>query len=634
MRPIQLTCVLLLFSALLYPAQDPPRSSGWAVIPVPEYKALHDKAYPSEPQPEPPPVEATLTRVEYDLRVPNGDVAEGQARLTVDVLKDGWVRLPIPPGLMVREARLDGKLVALTNASSGKTAGQCALLSKQGRAVLQLDVGFRISSSAGEETLTLPAGGSGIIRASIALPRQDVDLRLVGGFLASKSESQAETKWVVYGHGSGPLVLTWRKKIEDRHVTLPLRLRGSLTELVGLGEDSTAIYAEVKLEVLQGEAREVRVQLPPAVTVNQVLGATVADWEMKEGKLNVTFLDPIQDGATFAISGEARLPRDGAIEIPLLQLMETERDNGGVAVEVLGAGEIKDLKTQGLEKTEASELGSVIADREAPSMVAFRFRPASGRPRTLGLDVVRYAQQAVLTANIEEARYRALMTSEGKTLVEARYAVRNNQRNFVKIGLPAGAVLWSASRSGQAVRPGQAPDGSLLFPLAKSRAGEDAPAFVVELLYVARGTAWGDKGQAKLALPLIDLPVSRTGLSLYYPPQFRVTAEPGSFHGHAYSEPGSAALRGEGGHTPADERRGSTASRSGRSDSSAQIALESLASNYRKQSESRKAGASTPAGISFPVLGPSVFLVSELTGEGQGPFVDLSYQRVKNGGVK
>src|ERR1700674_1605175 len=103
-------------------AQDSSRSPGWVVIPIDEYQSLHNKAFPPDHDPEPPPVEATLTRVDYDLRVV-GDLATGRATLTVDVLKDGWVRVAIPSGLLVREARLDGKLVSLVSAA-GKGGGQ------------------------------------------------------------------------------------------------------------------------------------------------------------------------------------------------------------------------------------------------------------------------------------------------------------------------------------------------------------------------------------------------------------------------------------------------------------------------------------------------------------------------------
>ena len=124
-------------------AQEKPEAShaaGWVVIGVEEYRVLRAKAYPAEHDPEPPPLDATLTRVDYDLRL-TGDLAEGRANLTVDVLKDGWVRVPVPAGLLVREARLDGKLVSLVPSPQGKGAAHLsALLSHSGRSVLALDV--------------------------------------------------------------------------------------------------------------------------------------------------------------------------------------------------------------------------------------------------------------------------------------------------------------------------------------------------------------------------------------------------------------------------------------------------------------------------------------------------------------
>src|SRR5579864_4203405 len=173
---------------------DALHAAGWVVIPVEEYRVLRAKAYPVEHDPEPPPVEATLTRVDYDLHIP-GDLATGRASLTVDVLKDGWVRVPVPAGLLVREARLDGKLVSLVPAPQGKGAGHLsALLSHPGRWVLALDVDVPVTASTGDESISLPATESGVTRASVELPRQGIDLRVDGGILSAKSEASGETK--------------------------------------------------------------------------------------------------------------------------------------------------------------------------------------------------------------------------------------------------------------------------------------------------------------------------------------------------------------------------------------------------------------------------------------------------------
>ena len=631
-------------------AIEPSHAAGWVVLPIDEYRVLRAKAYPVEHDPEPPPLDATLTRVDYDLRVA-GDLAAGRASLTVDVLKDGWVRVPVPAGLLVREARLDGKQVSLVPGEKGKGGAHLsAMLSHAGRFELLLDIDVPISASAGDESISLPSTESGVTRAAVLLPRQGVDLRIGGGLLSEKSETAGETKWLAYARGNEALTFTWRRKTEDHHVELPLRLRGSLTQLTSLAEDSTAVYAEANFEVVQGAAREVRIKLPETITINQVSGAMVADWEMKNGELAVTFLEPVEHSARFVINGEARLPKDGIIDIPLLRLLNTERDSGGIAVEIVGAGEIKDQKVQGLEEADATDLGEMVANRQSPALVAFRARPGeAGATRSLSLNVARYDQQAVLMANIEEARYQVLMSADGKELVQARYAIRNNQRNFVKVTLPAGATVWSVMLAGRPVRPGQSPDGSLLLPLEKSRGGDDAPAFAVEILYITKDAAWNDKGQEKVTLPALDLPISRTGLLLYYPPLFKVSAEPGTFRTQQYVNPTSAALQptiggvigGVGTATPAPaaapkefDRLEQFAKLQGSDDKEKKDATRSLLDDYRAKSLAGKVIGILPINVSFPAFGPSIFLVSELTSENQSPAAQFSFQRDKKAGVR
>jgi len=639
-------------------APEAAHNAGWVVIPVEEYRVLRAKAYPAEHDPEPPPVEATLTRVDYDLRIP-GELATGRASLTVDVLKDGWVRVPVPAGLLVREARLDGKPVSLVPSAQGKGGAHlAALLSHAGRFVLLLDVDVPVTSSAGDESISLPSTESGVTRAAVELPRQGVDLRIGGGLLSEKSETTGETKWLAYGHGNEALTFTWRKKTEDHHIDLPLRMRGSLTQLTSLAEDSTSLYAEASLELVQGAAKEARIQLPQNVTINQVAGAMVADWEMKDGELAVTFLEPVEHSARFVITGEMRLPRDGMVDVPLLRLLNTERDDGGVAVEILGAGEIKGQRSQGLEEADATDLGEMVASRQSPALVAFRARSGpAGATRSLSVNVARYEGQAVLMANVEEARYQILMSADGKELVQARYAIRNNQRNFVKITLPAGATVWSVLLQGKPIRPGQSPDGSLLLPLEKSRGGEDAPAFAVEILYLAKVPAWEEKGREKVTLPALDLPISRTGLLLYYPPLFRVTAEPGTFRTQEYVNPTSAALApnvgygygggvggGSGGGigsappsapaAPQPFDRLENFAKLKSPDDEKKDATQALLDTFRAKSSAGRVTGILPVNVAFPAFGPSIFLVSELTSENQSPAAEFSFQREKKGGVR
>ena len=630
-----LLAFLFLILPATLPAQDASHTSGWVVIPVEEYQSLRSRAFPAEREPEQPPVEATLTRVDYDLRV-NGELATGRATLTIDVLKDGWVRVAIPSGLLVREARLEGKLVSLAPGEPGKTGGRLsAVLSHPGRASLLLDIALPVISHAGEQGIVLPPTASGTTRAAIQLPPVGVDVSLTGGLLAEKSESPpppagTARQWIAYGRGNEPLTFSWRRKMEAHRVELPLRMRGSLVQLLGLGEDMTTVYAEANIEVTQGAAREVRIQLPEKVTINQVSGAIVADWEMKAGELSVTFLEPVEQSARFVITGETRTARDGEIQIPLLRLLNAERETGGVAVEVMGAGEIKDLHAQGLEDADASELGETISSHQSPSLAAFRYRPGeAASTRSLTVEIARYDQQAVLMANVEEARYQVLMSTEGKTLVQARYAIRNNQRNFLKITLPPGATLWSAALAGKPVRPGQSPDGSVLLPLEKSRAGDEAPTFAVEVVYVSRDPAWHEKGEVKLMLPAVDLPISRTGVVLYHPTLFHLTPAPGAFRLQAFEPPSSPALAqlADTKTTPASSTLITMP------EASASATVQRFAESYWTKTGTRTARV-LPIRVSFPPFGSSLFMVSELTAENHAESIELNYQRDKKAGAQ
>src|SRR5260370_16770032 len=107
----------------------------------------------------------------------------------------------------------------------------------------------------------------------------------------------------------------------------------------------------------------------------------------------------------------------------------------------------------------------MVASRQSPSLVAFRFGGGDTKgTRALTLNVARYAQQAVLMANVEEARYQVLMSNEGKTLVQARYAIRNNQRNFLKITLPPAPPILTPSLPAKPPPPPPPPHARGLFP--------------------------------------------------------------------------------------------------------------------------------------------------------------------------
>jgi hypothetical protein len=604
-------------------AQTPSPPEGWVVLPVDEYRALRDRTLPTLPTPS-SAIDATLTRVDYDLRVGPESVA-GTASLTIDVLRNGWVKVPIPAGLMAREARVDGLPVSLVEGTP-----PYVLLPRAGRSIVTLDIAVPLTAAAGADSISLPASSAPMVRAALLVPRTGIDLVVSGGFTASRDEANAESRWTIVGRPNQPLALSWKRKLDDRRTEQPLRMRARVTELVGLGEETSSVTASIRIDVQQGVARDVLVAVPPGIAVNQVNGPTIADWNAGPDGLRVTLLEPTTTDASFVVTGESRVPRDGSVVIPLIRVPAAERETGGIAVDVVGAGEIASRQSRNLEPGDPSELGDIVAGRESPSMIAFRLRPLAGtEERTLSVAVVRYTPQAVLVANVEEARYRALASDDGHILVEARYAVRNNQRSFLKVTLPANATLWSAAVANRPVRPGVAERDALLLPLIKGRAGEEAPTFVVSLIYLQSAAAWPTNGRVTLALPALDLPVSRTGLALHHSPHVAVRPQPGAFRMETDNGPSAEALRlptanlGSeaavtlNSHTGVSPNDGAATS----------PALQSLVDRYQRDNASRTVIGTLPVSAAFPSIGPSIFLASELTAEGRAGLIELDVRK-------
>src|SRR5947208_2024082 len=144
----------------------------------------------------------------------------------------------------------------------------------------------------------------------------------------------------------------------------------------------------------------------------------------------------------------------------------------------------------------------------------------------------------------------------------------------------------------------------------------------------------------------LDLPVSRTGLLVYHPPLFKVTPEPGTFRAEPYEHPLSSALNAPtssggiaggifatgspGPATPLSDIDGKDETKLKRS----QVATEALLDKFKADSLTGKRAGILPIRVSFPTFGPTIYLVSELTGENQVPSAGLSYQHEKKAGGK
>ena len=176
----------------------------------------------------------------------------------------------------------------------------------------------------------------------------------------------------------------------------------------------------------------------------------------------------------------------------------------------------------------------------------------------------------------------------------------------------------------------------MLLPLEKGRAGEEAPAFAVRITYLQPIGRWTDKQPSRLILPALDLPVSRTGLELYHSPRFRVDLQRGEFR--IESDPGvfAEALRRSNAvvvtvsgalTSPPPPAPPPPMARIDAENKEGQLRM--LIDRYRNEGGGRTVAGTLPVEVAFPMLGPSLFMASELTAESKAPSIDLAIRRIK-----
>ena len=324
------------------PAPAPlPAGDGWVALTIADYLKLRDQANPRPAPPPPPPARATVSETAYDLIAGDG-LATGtptrhrrprrrlgrRAPARVAVRAGGPPRRPAPAD---HRRPAGSRCLAGHSPGSGPGSGtRRILLSRRGRSLVTLDVAVPIAETAGNGDIELPPATGGLVRATLTVPRADVAIVASGGTIIERTGASSARRVIAHAALGQALGLSWSRQRATNGPALPVRLRGQLQHVVGLGEETALVTARVTVEVLRGGASAFTLRVPDGLVVNQVQGAHVADWDVQGAALTITLLDRVDRQVAVIVSGEFRPPASGRIEVPLLHLADAERETGAV----------------------------------------------------------------------------------------------------------------------------------------------------------------------------------------------------------------------------------------------------------------------------------------------------------------
>lgn len=510
-------------------AQNLPDISGSAVtIPWDDFKEILQKMQTVSPAVEPePPVPYTLGRGTLTGKL-DKESLELTTTYPLTVLKKGWVVCP----LVGTSAPLADVLIDNETAPVTDNQGMIALILK-GPATHQLTMRFQVAApmrpGPGSVSLPLPPAAGQVMNLTIGK-------KLAGVSIDGATMSQQGDKISAILTGDN-LTIRYTVAVErtDEVVeVLPSKVVVENSTLVSIDEGFVRAVVQLAYEVRHAPVSEFTLRIPEGFDVADCTGASLVGWKLDEKTrvLIATVGFDVKGAYNLTVVLERSTKQESfTFPLPGVEAQNVERERGFFAVQVTGGVEVTPgQQIQGLQMVDAKELPTGLRDGATnPLVLSFKYLR---HPFQADLKVVRHETQPVLGAAIDSANYVMQVTEDGDCVTRAVYTVRNNRKQFLQLTLPdqEKTALWSSFVAGKPVRPSKTKEGKILLPLEKSSyTGSELASFEVEIIYYSNlGQEFGSLGSIDLALPIVDLPVSRSMLTVFAPTRFSYKRSDGS----------------------------------------------------------------------------------------------------------
>lgn len=510
-----------------------PGSTGTVTLSLAEYNRLVELSSRKPTPADTAPLPFVLSHAIFKLKLVNQTLI-GTVDIDGATLTKGSVKAPLTTGLTILEARQSTNPLPLLQ----EGPNHAAILSGPGPFAVSLGIASGITVDAGRASFMLPVplASSSLLR--LELPGNHANVRVEPGLVTSRTTENGNTIVEATLEPGKPARVWWTtREIAAPVAQREVRFLSDVKTVVSVGDSQLRLTALCDVTVIQGEAGEFKVPLPPGFELTAATGTTLESADPSSGTLTLRVHEPNQRNHQFLIALE-RTNRDTKVDAPLLSFSGAQRETGELLVEGVGAMELVARETGGLRRMDVREAGAITRSlSHFPLQAAFRYnRRATDAPK-LELEWTQFPDANVLSAVAERAVVTTLTTVEGRSLTEVTLRVRNHAQPFLKVELPAGAQLLSTEVEGQRVKPVEGADGSRV-PLL--RPGLDSSrAYTVSFVYLNNGSRFAKNGTYDMGLPKLDIPVNVLTWELSLPDRLEVK----QFSGNAFAAellPGAA----------------------------------------------------------------------------------------------
>src|SRR6266850_2487133 len=236
-----------------------PGSTGTVTLALAEYNRLTELASRKLKTPEAAPLSFVLSRAAFKLRVEDQSLT-GVVDIDGSVLEKGSVKVPLTSGLTILEAKqLNSPLPLIQEGST-----HSAILNGPGAFAVSLNIASALTIEAGRASFTVPVPAASSL-LTLELPGNHANVRVEPGLVTSRTTVNGHTIVEATLEPGKPARVWWTtREIAAPVAQREVRFLSDIKSVVSVGDSQLRITALCDISVIQGEAAEFRMPLPPA----------------------------------------------------------------------------------------------------------------------------------------------------------------------------------------------------------------------------------------------------------------------------------------------------------------------------------------------------------------------------------
>ena len=308
---------------------------------------------------------------------------------------------------------------------------------------------------------------------------------------------------------------------------LSARVVAEVFNLVTVGDGVVGGSATIRYGIFNQGVQEFRIALPAQWKNVEFTGANIRRKEQQTNVWTITLQDKAWGGYTLVITYDYQFdPKGSALDLAGAHTLGVERETGSLGVMTAASLKLTPAAPadplRRVDETDLSESDRALCTR--PLLLAYKY---TGGDYHHTAQVTRFEELSVLEAVADRIELTTVLTDEGQLMTQSSFMVKNNEKQFQKFKLPAGAEFWSSYVNGQPAKPER--DGEwLLVPLPRDANRDQA--FAVDIVYVEKIDLKKSlfPRRVSLSAPVTDIPNTYAEWQLFVPVSQRLSSFDGN----------------------------------------------------------------------------------------------------------